>query len=154
MREWMAAQTGEFSFADIALGVSIPVGHERDVARNALGDFVRRGEIAVAGEKRNLRQSALYRYQERPAIVTRSSGHAREKIFKAMRLASFEGPFAAADIQRMTGEGRSHIDKWIIRLLKAGHVNRIGCRERTDSYGREAVYRVHDTNKFRVEVMK
>lgn len=154
MREWMEAQTGAFTSMQLCDGLDITRGTERDKVRTSLGDFIRRGEIARKTDKRKRRQhSSCYIYVKRPEIVF-EGGQVQEKIFKAMRLLSFHEAFAVTDIQRMTGTDRNYIDKLTRRLVKAGHLKHDGYRSRSASYGREAVYRVVNTDRFRVEVMK
>ncbi|HRT70737.1 MAG TPA: hypothetical protein P5308_05195 [Syntrophales bacterium] len=154
MREWMAAQSGTFTSTQLCDGLDIPHGKERDKVRNALFDFLRRGEIARKTDKRKRRQhSCCYIYITQPDVISRG-GQVQEKIFKAMRLLSFHEAFAVTDIQRMTGTDRNYIDKLTQRLVKAGYLKRDGYRSRSASYGREAVYRVVNTDRFRVEVMK
>lgn len=174
MRAWMKAlsPTAAFTSGDICLGLNLPPGQERDRCRNALGDFVGRGEIidvtdkqyrrqtTFAGMRRHPRNARIYQYQPARAIQDRQSDM-RQKIFKAMRLKSFREPFTVADIRfMMMGAGsaavpsRSYIDKLARRLLQAGYLRREGARPRASRIGTEALYRVANTDKFRLEVMK
>ena len=154
MRAWMRGQTRPFAVLQICNSLEIPRGKERDKVRNAIPDFLRRGEIAVVADKHNRRQSAQkYRYNH---AWKNGHGHGKieGKIYKAMRLVSFHEPFAVSDIQRMTGQERNYIDKLTRKLLKDGHLRREGFRSRSAGYGREAHYRVVNTDRFRVEVMR
>lgn len=154
MREWMEAQTGAFTSMQLCDGLDITRGTERDKVRTSLGDFLRRGEIAKTIQKRKRRQhSSLYVYVKRPGIVF-EGGKVQEKVFKAMRLLSFHEAFSVSDIQRMTSTDRNYIDKLTKKLVQAGHLKHDGYRSRSASYGRESVYRVVNTDRFRVEVMK
>jgi len=155
MRAWMREQKRAFTLSHIYDGLSIPTGKERAKAANAMPDFIKRGEIVRVLEKQNRRQPAqLYRYNH-AWKVGHESGKIEGKIYKAMRLISFHEPFAVSDIQRMTGlTGRNYIDKLMRRLLATGHLKREGHRSRVTSYGKEALYRVINADRFRVEVMR
>jgi len=154
MRKWMETQSGTFTSAQLCDALDITPGNERDKVRNTLCDFLRRGEIAKRTDKRKRRQhSSLYVYTKRPGIVF-EGGKVQEKIFKAMRLLSFHDVFAVSDIQRMTEADRNYIDKLTSKLTQSGHLKKDGYRSRSSSFGREAVYRVVNTDRFRLEVMK
>jgi chromosome segregation and condensation protein ScpB len=153
MRAWMAAQVKPFTAADVSIGLGVPPGKGREKVSTVLRDFSRRGEIIPEPEKRIRRQNIWrYRYNaswkpNRPAILA-------EKACKAMRIISFHEPFSLADIQKITGQKRNYIDKLAHDLLAAGHLRKEGYRRRRGSYGREAVYRVVDTDRFLIEVMR
>ena len=153
MRAWMSTQAKPFTALDVSVGLGVPPGKEREKVSMVIRDFTRRGEIVPEAEKRIRRQN-LWRYRynrdwkpDRPARLA-------EKAYKAMRLISFKEGFALADIEKSTGQGRNYIDKLAKDLLKAGHLRKEGYRRRTGSYGREAVYRVVNTDRFLIEVMK
>jgi len=154
MREWMRNRQGIFTKRDLCDSLGIPRGKDRDQVQKALRDFARRGEIALVQDKR-IRRQTVSRYRYVTGILLKvKPGENRDKILKAMRMISFQEPFAVSDIERMTGSDRSHIDKITRRLLREGHLRKEGFRARAKSYGREALYRVVDTNRFRLEVME
>lgn len=155
MRAWMREQTRPFTVLQICNRLEMLPGKERDKARNAMPDFLKRGEVVVVVDKRIRRQPARrYRYIHAWKRGSKC-GDIEGKIYKAMRLVSFEQGFAVSDIQRLTGiTERNYIDKLTRKLLKDGHLRREGYRSRTNSYGREAIYRVVNTDRFRLEVMR
>lgn len=154
MREWMRNRPGPFSKRELCDGLEIPRGKDRDQVQKALRDFARRGEIVVVQDKRIRRQTATRWRFVIGVRLKAKPGDNKDKILKAMRMISFQEPFAVSDIERMTGAGRSHIDKLVSRLLRQGHLRQEGFRARSSSYGRESLYRVVDTNRFRLEVME
>jgi hypothetical protein len=154
MRAWMETQQRSFTPTQLCEALDIAPGKGRERVRSSLADFIKRGEIAKKNDKRKRRQNySSYVYSKTPAIGF-EGGKVQEKIFKAMRLLSFHNPFSVTDIQRMTDTDRNYIDKLTRRLVQAGHLKHEGYRSRSSSYGRESVYRVVNTDRFRVEVMK
>ncbi|NPU85524.1 MAG: hypothetical protein HPY65_13690 [Syntrophaceae bacterium] len=150
----MRNRRGPFTKKQICDGMDVPRGKDRDQVQKALRDFARRGEIAVVHDKHIRRQTATRWRFVAGVRLKAKPGDNKDKILKAMRMISFQESFAVSDIERMTGAGRSHIDKLVSRLLQEGHLRREGFRARSSSYGREALYRVVDTNRFRLEVME
>jgi len=153
MRAWMSAQAKPFTPADVSDGLGVPPGKEREKVSMVLRDFTRRGEIIPEMEKRKRRQNS-WRYRYNSGWKPDRPTHLAEKAYKAMRIISFKEGFALVDIEKSTGQGRNYIDKLAKDLLKAGHLRKEGYRRRTGSYGREAVYRVVNTDRFLLEVMK
>jgi predicted transcriptional regulator len=151
IREAMSAQV-MFTSQQLCDALGTPPGTERDRVYRAINDFIRRGEVTKVTDRRRKKQIVVYRYRK-VELFDRSDEY-KQKIYKAMRLMSFHGPFALSDIQKMTGLDRSYIDKLAKKLRKSGRLAFYGYRKRSSSYGREAAYQVIDTDRFRVEVMK
>lgn len=149
MRAWMKARDTKFTPVQIADGIGLPRGEERDKLRNALGDFVRRGEVKQFLDKRKRRQHCYrYNHQWRRAF----QGVINKKVFKAIYVSVSE--FAVTDIQRLAGEEkRSHIEKIAKRLVKAEYLHVVGRRICAHGAGAETLYGVTDRDKFRLEVM-
>jgi len=151
MRAAMKARNGKFVPVQLADDLGLPKGKERDKLRNALGDFVKRGEILQVLDKRNRRQ-IFYRYNDkwrRPF-----QGTINKKVFKAMYV-SIEA-FAVTDIQRLSGaKKRSHVEKIVKRLVEAGYLQNVGRRACAHGAGAETLYNVPlaGRDKFRLEVM-
>jgi len=149
MRAWMKARDAKFTPVQIADGLGLPRGEDRDKLRNALGDFVRRGEVRQFLDKRKRRQHS-YRYNHKWRRVIQ--GVKNKKVFKAMYVSVSE--FAVTDIQRLAGEEkRSHIEKIVKRLMKAEYLQIVGRRVCAHGAGAENLYGVADRDKFRLEVM-
>jgi len=149
MRAAMKARTEKFVPVQIADDLGLPKGKERDKLRNALGDFVRRGEVLQIRDKRNRRQ-IFYRYNDkwrRPY-----QGTIVKKAVKAMYVNV--SAFAVTDIQRLTGaKKRSHIEKVIKRLMEAEYLRNVGRRLCAHGAGAETLYNIKDRDKYRVELM-
>ncbi len=152
MRSWMEAQQALFTLQTLYDAMDAILPKSRDTIRLALRDFIRRSEVTT-GERNRRQNASLFVYQGRPAN-TSPDGKVRQRVYKAMRLLSFKEPFAISDIRRMTGADRNYIDKLARKLLEDGHLKREGYRPRSSSYGKEAVYRVINTDRFRLEVME
>lgn len=153
MRTWMSEHERSFTKTDICEGLDIPPGKGREKVAMVIRDFVRRREIIPGPEKRKRRQN-LFRYRYNQAWKPDRPAHLAEKAYKAMRLISFKEGFALSDIEKTTGQSRNYIDILAKELLTAGHIRKEGYRPRSGSYGRETVYRVVNTDRFLIEVMK
>ncbi|HSW39216.1 MAG TPA: hypothetical protein VLL97_06965 [Acidobacteriota bacterium] len=164
MRAWMIAQEAAlFTSQDICTGLKLPPGKDRDRVRNALGDFLNRGECIVAPAKQKRRQpitplprrARYYRYVQgdRPPSAPTPTG-CRGIIYKAMRLLSFHEPFTVADLVKYTGQKRNIIDRTVRRLLQEGYLRIDGSCLPASGAGEEELYRVKNMDKFRLEVMK
>jgi len=153
MRDVMRGIEGSFTVRQIYDGLALPPGKEREKVRNVMTDFLCRGEVAKVTDKR-IRRQPLQRYRYVGKVNNIRGGKKREKIFKAMRLVSFHEAFAISDIQRMTGTDRSYIEKLTRKLVQEGHLKKEGKRPRSNSYGKESLYRVVNTDRFRTEVMQ
>lgn len=128
----------------------------RGVVRLTLRDFIRREEVGLNPPHPPLQrgdQRGVFIYLGRSAN-TSPAGNVRQRIYKAMRLISFKEPFVVSDIRRMTGADRNYIDKLTRKLLEDGHLRCEGYRSRAAGYGKEAVYRVVNMDRFRLEVMR
>ena len=150
MRAWMSGRTYKFTAAHLcdALGEQ-----KRDSVYKALQDFVQRGEVVPLGTDRRSKSPVEY-YAYNPAWHRVDNGVLKKRICKAMRLISFKEPFTVADIQRATqSDDRNYIDKLVRRLVRAGHLRQEGARNLPQG-GREKFYRVIDTDRFLLEVMR
>jgi predicted transcriptional regulator len=155
MRAWMKDAPGAFTTAQLCTALGILDAAGRDLVRRDIHDFLSRGEIKRAPDKRIRRQNTgRYRYVHTWRKM-RKAAPLKTKILKAMRLISFHGPFAVTDVLSFSGApDRSHIDKLLKRLIDQGYVERVGQRRRLCSHGLEDLFKVIDTNRFRIEVMR
>jgi hypothetical protein len=153
MRAWMSQRRGAFTPEGLCEGLFIPRGKARFPVFRAMQDFEARGEILRLS--RNLRRNK-FRYNRAWRMkCPKGQGPAlKSKILKAMRLLSFREPFALTDIKRLAEvPGRNYIDKIARKLVVSGHLEKCGFRPCVHGAGREALYRVLDFDRFRIEVM-
>ncbi len=152
MRAWMKAKHGGFTTVQLcdALGILDVAG--RDAVRRDLCDFLKRGEIVRAPDKRIRRQNAArYRYIHSWRKMEHNAP-LKAKILKAMYVSS---SFAVTDVQRLSGAPkRSFIDKTVYRLEKAGLLKRVGRRLCAHGAGAEQIYHITDRDRFRIEEMR
>lgn len=143
MRDWMKTRAGRaFAPRDLADGLNLSFGRERDVMRNTLTDFLARGELLHVGPGK-------YRYNRQWGATPRVAA-LEGTILKAVYLSG--QAFTAADILRLTEAGdRSYVTRILRRLIRQGHLLKVG--ERAVRQGKEHVYRVMDRQRFRVEVL-
>lgn len=153
MRDWMSARGRKFRATQLYDALDMPPGRSRLAAQNALGDFIARGEVIPLGSDRRSRENDAPWHLYNPAWRRRATGVVNRRIFKAMRLISFRETFTAEDIQRLAGADRSWVMQSIRLLVRSGHVGIVGDRVRPTG-GRERLYRVLDTDKFFLEVMR
>jgi len=154
MRAWMQGQKKPWTALDCCIGLGIDPGPLRERVRMDIGDFVKRGEIVVAGQvvKRNRLQNA-YRYANNYRTGQARPGVLGPKIYKAMYVSCRE--FALSDIQRLSGvPKRSLLDKLIGPLRTGGYLQVVGRRRCAHGAGAETLYRIANRDKFRLEVMK
>ncbi len=150
MRAWMAAQTAPFCVAELCDGLGTPSGNSRQIVRNALGDFVDRGEIMRCRlDKRIRRQVSKYRYN--PEWQRKRKGTLNATILKAMYVT---GQFAVTDIQRLTDLKRDWIDRIVTSLKKAGYIRKVGRRLCAHGAGAENLYHIVNRDRYRLEVMR
>jgi hypothetical protein len=159
LRDWMKSRTGtkaqrRFTVPQICEALCVQTGEQHQQVAQALGDFVKRGEVASYLDKRNRRQSGrvsrkyLYTQDWRKEL----KGKLNRKIFKAMYVSQ---NFAITDLQRLTGlQDRAWLDKLTRRLKKDGHIQQISRRLCAHGAGAEAVYNIVNRDKFKLECMK
>lgn len=146
MRAWMMDRRMPFTTAALCEGLNADTVKEKDKIRNTLIDFIHRGEITLMPLKQNRRQKYRYNRTWKP----KKKGVSNKTIFKAMYVSS---TFTAADIERLSGSGRSHINKNIRNLARRGLLVKVGRRLCGHGAGAEAIYRIADRETFRIEVM-
>jgi hypothetical protein len=156
MRDWMQLRScsiveRRFYSRQLYEGIGIPKGYERQKARNALTDFVARGEVTFRFNRKCNRRHYLYN----PAWKRKQKGKINKKMFKAMYVSA---SFAVTDIVRLVGikeqKDRNWIDKKVRRLIKEGYLQQISRRLCAHGSGAEKVYRVVDRDKFKLELLK
>jgi hypothetical protein len=119
-------------------------GEARQIVNSALQDFADRGEITST-------PTGLLKYNHAWRRTDKSP--LKDKVLKAMYIQG--GSFASTDIRRLVGDAeKSHVEKIIRRLLKDGHVQRVGRRVCAHGIGVEWLYNVTDRVRFRMEVMR
>jgi len=155
MRAWMRSRGGtvgdrRFYSRELYVALEIPKGYERQKARNALTDFLLRGEVTFRFNRKRKRRHYLYNLTWRRA----QKGKINKKIFKAMYVSA---SFAVTDIVRLVGikkqKERNWTDKVVRRLVKEGYLQQISRRLCAHGSGAEKVYRVVDRDKFNLELM-
>lgn len=153
MRTWMSAQKQPFAMAMLCDALAIFGRENRQQVFSARKDFLKRGEILRAGEKRNRRQVVMfYRYNSAWKSGYAVRGKLLPKILKAIYVS---GPFAVSDIVRLSeAPGRQYVDQIVRRLAKAGYLRGVGRRRCADSNSVEALWIVNDRDRFRLEVMR
>jgi hypothetical protein len=161
MRAWMCGRTYKFTAAH--LYEALIAGHDRPGTAckpvpqsrvcKALQDFVRRAEVVPLGPDRRCNPPVDY-YAYNPAWHRMNKGVLNQRIYKAMRLISFRESFTVANIQRATQSAdRNYIDKIIGKLVKTGYL-RLEYVRKLPQGGREKFYRVINTDRFLLEVMR
>ncbi|PKN35622.1 MAG: hypothetical protein CVU61_02030 [Deltaproteobacteria bacterium HGW-Deltaproteobacteria-19] len=154
MREWMKDRNGVFTCRQICDSLNIPPGLERGKVQSALREFHIRGELVPVQDKRIRRQPVVrYRYMPSKTFGRRPSV-LRGKVLKAMRMISFHEPFAVTDIERISGARTNYIQRITCRLLEEGYLRQEGFRPHPSGNGKQPLYRIIDTNRFRLEVME
>lgn len=150
MREWMAAQPGPFTAMQVCEGLGLIPGKERDRLRNAIPDFLLRGEIVIARTReRNRRQNS---YRHNPAWRRAQKGVDKKKILKAAWVSYVE--FTVSDLERLSGAGKSHVDKTVRELRDGGHIRVVGRRACAHGNGVEILYQIVNRDRYRKEVME
>ena len=153
MRGWMADRSYKFTAAHVCEALEIKPGAARDRVYKALADFVQRGEVVPLGNDRRCKVPLSW-FAYNPSWHRVDNGVLNRRIYKATRLISFREPFTVADIQRSTqSEDRNWIDKIVGKLIKSGHL-RLEAERKLPQGGREKFYRVIDTDRFLLEVMR
>ncbi len=154
IRAWARARRTAFTMADVCTALGARTPEERQKVFDSFAIFRSRGEI----EKTSMKQKRRQKYQYNSSWEQQKSGPEaaqKQKICKAMRLISFHEPFSASDVKKMTGATRSYTDKVTKKLLSQGYITRVGFRTLEDGCGsKEALYRVVNNDRFRLEVIK
>ncbi len=153
MRAWMCGRTYKFTMAHLCEALVIKPGAEHDRVYKAMQDFIQRGEVVpLRADGRCKVPLPWFAYN--PTWHRMNKGVLNQRIYKAMRILSFHGPFTVADVLRATGsDDRNYIDKVTRRLAKQGHL-RLVATTQLSSGGRLKYYRVIDTDRFLLEVMR
>lgn len=151
MRAWMKVQPRLFTKRDVYLGIGIDDPADRAIVRNAIHDFVDRGEIILQPPDKRIRRQDISRFRYNPEWKGAQKGAKSPRIFKAIYVS---GTFAVTDIQRLCDLERSWVEKIVRRLSAAGHLAIVGRRLCAHGAGAEALYHVTDRDKFRLEVMR
>lgn len=153
MRTWMSGRSYKFTLANVCEALELKPGAPRERAYKAMQDFVQRGEVVPLGNDKRCK-TPLPWFAYNPSWHRMNKGVLNQRIYKAMRLISFREAFTVADIQRVTqSDDRNYIDKIIGKLIKTGHLRAEGTRNIPQG-GREKFYRVINTDRFLLEVMR
>lgn len=161
MRAWMKGRNRPWSARMLCEGLGAETWDEAQKTHNALGDFLKRGEIFIhtqpnpprrraPGQERKRRQTAN-RYKYNHAWRRVPKGKNKAKVLKAMYVSATA--FAAADIERLSGANRNHVEKIIKGLVVDGALNIVGRRTCAAGVGAEQLYNIADRTQFRVEIM-
>lgn len=139
MRAWMSVQQRDFSPAQVANGLGLPHGKERDSLRNAVSNFFQRGEI-IRGK------GGKYKYNHTWRRIDDSP--VRDRVLKAAYV--YGKPFTASDLQRLAGvPDKNYVQKILRRLAARGEIVRVA-----KDKGNYLIYRIADRERYRREVMK
>jgi len=164
MREWMSGRSGPFNFNVMCIGLQIPQGPVRHYVARMLEAFVERGEV---GKENRVPSTLTTAFKKMMAGIPIGSvylyNHSwrrpteapmKKKILRSMRLLSFREPFSVADVQGLAGAPeRSYVDLLLRKLSKENYVHCVGVRACPHGQGKEALYRVADLAKFRVDLL-
>ena len=152
MRAWMSLQRRAFTNQNVCDALGIPPGRDRERVRNLVTDFVLRGEVIPFPPDRRCRQP-VQRFAYNPGWHRVNRGLLNKRIYKAMRLLSFHGPFSMNEIQRHTGApDRSYLYKVSRRLVREEYLRIVGARKVVQ--GKEILFRVSDPDKFYLDLVK
>lgn len=145
MRAWMSERKGLFTVLVMSVGIDADVSKTQD----AINNFVRRGEVFRAETKKHKRLQYYYNHGWTP----KKRGKLNRRIYKAMRLISFEKGFAANDVQRLAGiDNIVTVHKTIKKLLADGYLRCEGVRKKGVRW-KEKLYRVVDTDRFHKDLI-
>lgn len=160
MRDWMRARKGtaserQFTTREMgeALGVMLKTGDKpklwdaRGKLRDALKDFIRRGEVKVIIYQKRKRRHFLYVPDARKEL----RGIINKKIYKAMYVCA---TFSVSDIKRLTHiKDRNYLDKVARKLAKGGYLQAVSCRILAGG-GKEKVWHIVNRDKFNLELVR
>ena len=153
MRNWMQARSGSigarrFFSRELYEALGIPPGHTREKARNALRDFVARGEVIYRLNKKRNRRHFSYNW----SWYKTQQGVIKKKMLKAMYVL---GSFSMSDIGRLADIKDRHWIARIMRLLqRRGYLQQISRRLCAHGSGVEKVYRVLRKDEFKLEFLQ
>ena len=153
MRDWMKARIGtiverRFTMREMAESLSMSTSDARAKLRDALKDFIARGEVKVLIYKKYKRRQNIYVHDWSKDL----NGVLNKKIFKAMYVSN---NFAVTDIQRLTGiKDRHYLDRITRKIKKDGHLQQIARRHCAHGPGAENIYHVTNRDRFKLEIMK
>lgn len=142
IREWASRRRKPFSLISLYKGLGLTPGKPRERARNAIPDFLARGEMERAGGGR-YRYNPKWKPQGLPSPL-------KGRLIKACYVA---GPvFKATDIMRWAeAPKRNYVQKLLKKLVQSGYVMKVGMRKVPQ--GRENLYRISDRARFRKDLM-
>ncbi|MCE5212138.1 MAG: hypothetical protein LLG40_11335 [Deltaproteobacteria bacterium] len=157
MRDWMKARKGtitERKFTTKEMGYALAIMqvtgeipiilNDRARMRDALKDFIKRGEVKVITYKNRKHRYFIYV----PDFNRELKDIINKKIFKAMYVS---GTFSMTDIKRLTHlKDRNYLDKIARKLSKDGYLQAISRRNLTGG-GRETVWHIVNRDKFNLE---
>jgi len=144
------AQEKPFTALEVAIGLGVPPGRQREDVAKAVRDFVRRGEIIeLAPDQRRKRKKKrfLYNHEWRK----KQKGVLNRRIFKAMYVC---GSFTVSEVVRLTGLKRDWVDRLVPRLRKSGFIIPVARRLCAHGAGAERIYHIPDRDRFRLEVLR
>jgi predicted DNA-binding protein YlxM (UPF0122 family) len=153
MREWMKARVGtilqrRFTMREMAEALSVSSSDARTKLRDALKDFIARGEVKVLIYKKHKRRQNIYIHDWRKDL----KGDLNKKIFKAMYISQ---SFSISDIQRLTGiKDRHYLDRITRKIKQEGHLQQIARRHCIHGAGVEKIYHIMNRDRFNLEIMK
>ena len=153
MRAWMKGRKYPFTPRMIYDGLRATDRDTRMKIGNSLSDFPGRGEIYefITPLAKQKRRQNIKKYKYNHAWRRAPKGKDRARILKAAYVSAME--FAASDIERLSGAGRSHVEKTIKSLLITGDIIVVGRRTCSAGVGAEQLYNIADRIRYRVEVM-
>jgi hypothetical protein len=153
IRDWMKARTGtiverRFTTREMIEALGVLTAHVRAKLRDALKDFIARGEVKVLIYKKYKRRQNIYIHGWRKDL----KGILNKKIFKAMYVSN---NFTVTDIQRLTGiKDRHYLDRITRKIKKDGHLQQIARRPCAHGAGTENIYHVTNRDRFKLEIMR
>ncbi|MFH2011704.1 MAG: hypothetical protein ABIJ37_03215 [Pseudomonadota bacterium] len=169
MREWMSGRKRPFTVPHICDGLGA-TGKERAQIRNAIPDFIDRGEIIRVDRSPStvtlpktgnacLRANTHRQGQQTTYLYNRNwrkkqRGDKLTRIIKAIYVSA--SAFTSADIQRIAGvedKDMGYVSRIIRNLKKDGYLSRVGRRPCIHGRGALNLYNIPDRDKFKIELM-
>ena len=140
IRAWMRNRVTPFTMPQVCDGIGAE-GRDRDRVRNSIRDFVLRGEVT----RKTREGQGLLAWNPRWRSSPLRSAPLREKIVKAMYVAHIA--FTAKDIQRLSESDINYVQKMLHTYQRLGHIQAMG------KHGRWTLYKLTNSERFRLEVM-
>ena len=145
MREWMRNMDRRaFTARRMCDDLGVPRGMKRERMRNALSDFVKRGEVE---------RTPVGRFKYNHAWRRGSKAPLKARIVKAMYVSVT--PFSMSEIRvRAEATDRGYVHR-IARVLREGeYIVQVGRRTCAHGAGAERIFNIVNRERFRVEVMR